>query len=68
MKPQLITKRRPAQRDLCLAIKACATGAIHYVADESEPLGGKILFDEEHCDGCGTCAKACCGQAIEMVS
>ena len=66
MKPYLIAKKCPVQPDMCLAIKACTTGAIYYVADQSEPLGGKILFDHEHCDGCGQCAEKCCGHAIEM--
>ena len=42
-------------------------GAIIYVEDEGEPLGGKILFDAEKCDGCGLCVAKCCGHAIEMV-
>jgi ferredoxin len=66
MKPRLIPRRCPAQRDLCKAIKACTTGAIYYVEDESEPLGGKILFDYAKCDACGLCVTECCGQAIEM--
>ena len=66
MQPHLIARRCPAQKDLCKAIEACATGAIYYVEDQQEPLGGKILFDYDRCDGCGLCVPACCGQAIEM--
>ena len=54
------------QRDLCKAIKVCATGAIYYVEDENEPLGGRILFDYGKCDECGQCAVECCGHAIEI--
>jgi Pyruvate/2-oxoacid:ferredoxin oxidoreductase delta subunit len=68
MKPRLIAKLCPAQRDLCKAIPACTAGAIYYVEDENEPLGGKILFDDTRCDGCGDCVEACCGHAIEMVA
>lgn len=67
MRPRLIDRRCPAQRDLCLAIKACTTGAIQYEEDQAVPLGGRILFDHERCQQCGECAKACCGHAIEMV-
>jgi Pyruvate/2-oxoacid:ferredoxin oxidoreductase delta subunit len=66
MKPYLIARRCPAQKDVCKAIVACPTGAVLYVADERERLGGKIVFDYEKCDGCGRCADECCGQAIEM--
>jgi ferredoxin len=66
MKPYLIPRRCPVAKDLCKAIPACPVGAITYVADASEPLGGKILFDHDKCDGCGKCADACCGRAIEM--
>ena len=67
MYPQLIKRRCPAQQAMCKAIAACPTGAIYYVADEQEPLGGKILFDYDKCDGCGKCASECCGSAIEMI-
>ena len=67
MKPRLIPRLCPVQRDLCKAIKACATGAIYHVEDENEPLGGKILFDYGKCDTCGLCVTECCGHAIEMV-
>jgi len=52
---------------MCNPIKVCTTGAIYYVEDENEPLGGKILFDDDKCDGCGLCVSECCGHAIEMV-
>ena len=51
---------------MCKAIEACPRRAIVYVADETEPLGGWIVFDHEKCDGCGLCATACCGDAVEM--
>ena len=66
MKPRLVPRRCPAQPQMCKPIQVCATGAIHYVEDENEPLGGKILFDYGKCDGCGLCVSECCGQAIEM--
>ena len=66
MRPYLITRKCPAVRELCKATVACSTGAIYYVEDDQEPLGGKILFDHTKCDGCGRCATECCGHAIEM--
>lgn len=67
MQPQLISRRCPAQAELCKAIRECAAGAIQFVQDDDEPLGGRIVFDYARCDGCGRCVAACCGQAIEMV-
>jgi len=67
MKPRINKRKCPAQNDLCKVIRACPTQAITYVADENEPLGGKILIDESLCSGCGICAEECCGDAIEMV-
>jgi ferredoxin len=66
MKPYLLSRRCPVDKDMCKAIPVCSAGAITYVADEKEPLGGKILFDHDKCDGCGKCVEACCGHAIEM--
>jgi ferredoxin len=51
---------------MCKAIPACPNGAISYVEDEEEPLGGRIVFDQSKCKGCGKCAEECCGKAIEM--
>jgi ferredoxin len=62
-----IHKRKcPAQRDICKAIAACPRGAISYVEEAQEPLGGKIFFDYDKCDVCGQCVTECCGAAIEM--
>ena len=67
MKPYLIGRRCPAQKEMCQAIAACPSqGAIYYVADAEARLGGRILFDYEKCIECGACATQCCGQAIEM--
>jgi Fe-S-cluster-containing hydrogenase component 2 len=66
MKPYLISRKCPAMKDMCKAIEACSRGAIVYVADETVPLGGRIVFDHEKCDVCGLCVTACCGEAIEM--
>jgi ferredoxin len=66
MKPYLVPRRCPAQEDLCLAIRACPKGAVEYVEDEDEPLGGRIVFNHDTCEECGNCAAECCGQAIEL--
>ena len=66
MKPVLLKKKCYVQKEICTAIKACPNQAIGYVEDEDEPLGGKIVFDMNRCDGCGGCAKECCGDAIVM--
>lgn len=66
MKPVLNKRLCSAQEQICLAIPACSQQAVYYVADEEEPLGGRIEFDYGRCDGCGQCAEKCCGQAIEM--
>ena len=66
VKPYIISRRCPAQEDVCKVIAACPQGAIGYVKDEREPLGGKIVFDYDKCDGCELCVKECCGSAVEM--
>lgn len=66
LQPVLNKRRCSAQEQICLAIPACPQHAIRYVADEDEPLGGRIVIDLACCDGCGLCAEQCCGQAIEM--
>jgi Pyruvate/2-oxoacid:ferredoxin oxidoreductase delta subunit len=66
MKPVLLKNRCPAQKDMCKAIVACPQGAVVYISDENERLGGRIIFDYEKCDSCGLCASECCGSAIEM--
>lgn len=63
----IINKRKcPAQKELCKVIPACPSGAISYVEDENEPLGGKIVIDEVLCTECGICVVECCGSAIVM--
>jgi len=66
MKPYLIERRCPAQETMCTLIAACPAGAVAYIKDEQAPLGGRIAFDYEKCDGCGKCLSACCGQAVEL--
>lgn len=66
MKPIINKRKCPAQNEMCKAIPACPEGAISYVEDENEPLGGKILIDEAKCTECGICVEECCGSAIEM--
>jgi Pyruvate/2-oxoacid:ferredoxin oxidoreductase delta subunit len=68
MKPMIDIRRCPAQEAICLAIQVCEPGAIHFVEDEHEPLGGRITIDYDLCDECGRCAEECCGRAIEMQS
>jgi Pyruvate/2-oxoacid:ferredoxin oxidoreductase delta subunit len=67
MKPVLNERKCPAQEKICPAITACTEDAILYVADETAPLGGRIVFDYEKCNGCGICVAKCCGAAIELV-
>jgi len=67
MKPVINKRKCPAQNELCKAIPACPSGAISYIADENEPLGGKIVIDETLCTECEICVEECCGHAIEMV-
>ena len=59
-------RRCPVQRAVCTVIPACPLGAVSYVEDEAAPLGGRIVFDYDKCDGCGQCATVCCGKAVEM--
>jgi Pyruvate/2-oxoacid:ferredoxin oxidoreductase delta subunit len=66
MKPVLNERKCPAQGQICKAIPACPEGAITYVADDRARLGGRIVFDETRCNGCGICMEACCGAAIDM--
>jgi len=66
MKPTVVKKTCPAMKDICTVIPACPTGAIQHVADEQEPLGGRIVIDEARCNGCGICVTECCGHAIVM--
>jgi ferredoxin len=66
MKPYLIEKKCPAVKEMCKAIAACSREAIRYLEDEDAPLGGRIVFDHEKCDGCGLCVTACCGNAVEL--
>ncbi len=66
MKPIINKRKCPAQNELCKAVPACPAGAISYVKDEKEPLGGKIVIDETLCNECGICVEECCGSAIDM--
>ena len=66
MKPVIDKRRCSALEAVCLAIPACPNGAIAYVEDDDEPLGGRIVIDYKLCDECGTCAVECCGEAIQM--
>jgi len=66
MKAVIDMRRCPAQQQMCKPIQVCGTNALQYVADETLPLGGKIVVDSELCDGCGACVDTCCGHAIEL--
>ncbi len=52
--------------DICRVIPACPTGAIRYVADARDRLGGRIVIEEALCRECGLCVTECCGQAIAL--
>jgi len=47
-------------------IKECPEKAVTFVEDEDEPIGGRIVIDDEKCTGCGLCVNICCGHCIEM--
>ena len=64
VRPSVITQKCPAMADICKAIPVCPTGAIRYVADARERLGGRIVIEEALCNACGLCVTECCGQAI----
>ena len=66
MRPVLNERKCPAQEQVCKAIPACPEDAIAYIADATQPLGGRIVFDYDRCNGCGACVEACCGSAIEI--
>jgi Pyruvate/2-oxoacid:ferredoxin oxidoreductase delta subunit len=66
LRPVINKRRCSAMPDICLAIPACPSGAIGYVEDQEEPLGGRMVIDYARCDGCGACVTACCGEAIDM--
>jgi formate hydrogenlyase subunit 6/NADH:ubiquinone oxidoreductase subunit I len=66
MQPYLDKRKCPVQESHCQAIRACPTGAVYYVADEREKIGGRIEFNLEQCTECGECAAKCCGDAISM--
>ncbi len=66
MLPVINKRRCPAQDKICKAIPACPRGAMRYIPDKNERLGGKIDFDYDKCDGCGQCVQECCGSAIVM--
>ncbi len=65
MKPLLDERKCPAI-ETCPAIPACPEGAIRHVADKSNRLGGRIVFEYAICNDCGDCVTACCGEAISL--
>ncbi len=66
MKPFIIRERCAAEPRICPPIRECPRQAVSYVEDENEPIGGRIVFDYDKCDGCGACVAICCGNCIEM--
>lgn len=68
MAPTINKRKCPAQDDLCTVIPACPSGAISYVVDQKERLGGKIVIDAAACNDCGICVEECCGHAIEAAA
>jgi formate hydrogenlyase subunit 6/NADH:ubiquinone oxidoreductase subunit I len=47
-------------------MKVCAPGALSYMEDEAEPLGGRMEIDYALCTECGLCIDACCGKAFNI--
>jgi Pyruvate/2-oxoacid:ferredoxin oxidoreductase delta subunit len=68
MKPVISREKCAAQPQICPSMKACSAGAMRYVEDASEPLGGRIEIDYANCDGCGECVDTCCGTAISLAA
>jgi ferredoxin len=64
MKLSIDGRKCPAQQDLCTVIPACPTKAVHYVADDRAPLGGRIVIAQDLCNECQQCVSVCCGQAF----
>ena len=64
MLPVVAKEKCAAQPEICPSMKICKTKAMNFVADENEPLGGRIEIDYSKCDGCGDCIATCCGTAI----
>jgi len=60
-------RKCPAQNDICRVLSCCPQQAITYRPDETAPLGGRIVIDQDRCDGCGLCVTECCGKAIDLV-
>ena len=61
------SRKCPGMRDMCKPIQSCPTGAIRYVEDETNPLGGVMQIDSDSCTACGVCIGLCCGSAIQMM-
>jgi Pyruvate/2-oxoacid:ferredoxin oxidoreductase delta subunit len=66
MKPFIVKKRCAADPRICPPLMECPRQAFSFVADDDEPLGGRMEIDPGRCDGCGKCAEICCGKCIEM--
>jgi Pyruvate/2-oxoacid:ferredoxin oxidoreductase delta subunit len=59
-------RKCPAQGNICPVLSDCPQTAVTYEPDESAPMGGRIVVDQDRCDGCGLCVTACCGHAMEL--
>ncbi len=66
MKAYLDERKCAAQPEICRPIEVCPQSALVYVQDEEAPLGGRIILDNDKCDGCGLCIAECCGTALEL--
>ena len=66
MRPFIDKVRCAAEPRICPPIKECPEQAITYMEDEDEPVGGRIVVDDEKCAGYGLCVSICCGHCIEM--
>jgi len=51
---------------LCKPLTDCPAKAISWIEDDDEPLGSRIVVDEDKCTGCGSCLPLCCGDCIEL--
>ena len=67
MKAFVDERKCPAQANICPILTSCPQNAVTYQLDKAVRLGGRIVIDLEHCDGCGKCVTDCCGHAMELI-
>ena len=66
MKPFIDARKCPILEDMCTIVRACPREAVSFLPAEKDGEAAQIKIDYERCDGCGECARACCGSAVEM--